>query len=411
MATIYYARRILLPDMTLLEHGGVSVENGRIRAVDQASHLKRARTDRVVNLGEMLLMPGLINLHTHLEETAIRSNIRSLDNESFAAFSMKKESRIRSISDAALAASVRLTTRHLLSVGTTTIVDTCRNMGTASFLSEEPIRAYSIFEFGRSESDFEEKLKAWQETRTALKNKNSRFLSGIGPHALFSLPPQAHRRLIAEASASGLLYSVHCAESAEELLAFCEQKGDLYFHITRSMPWPFGYTPLGSMPYALQENLVPPGALAIHCNQVGVSDLEALALRNVAVVTCVQYSQERGHKPFPLEVALDRSVCVCVGTETRFDAGSGSLFDEIFALRMLYPHISAATALAMVTTNPAQALGRSNDLGALKPGACADLLGVSVPHVGSEYYLDALLREEPSIRFVMIDGEEIVADY
>ena len=247
-------------------HGGaVSVEGNRICSVAARGKINRRANDYSVNLGDMLLMPGLINMHMHLEEGVVRAYPKDLE-ETFASWLAKKNSRIRQALAGTVEASIILGARELLSHGITTVVDNSRTGLSARALANVPIRRCIIREVHPDDAATEEEaIAAAQSTPEA---RDGIKTSGIGPYALFSLSPANHRALIEEAAHSGLLWLAHMAESSEELQAFSEQKGDLYFHIIRKKGWPYGAAAAGSMAYALDHNLIADGGVCVHCNYV-----------------------------------------------------------------------------------------------------------------------------------------------
>jgi 5-methylthioadenosine/S-adenosylhomocysteine deaminase len=234
---------------------------------------------------------------------------------------------------------------------------------------------------------------------------------GVGPYALYSLSPGNHRKVIELAREKKYFWASHCAESSEELQAFSEQMGDLYFHITRKKGWPYGKALRGSLDYALASDLIPDGAVLFHCNYAGVGELERLAAKNVFIVQCFQYTSALGHKTFPLDVARSRGISVCVGTESIVYSESMDLFDELNVAKRSYPHIPAKEMLQWVTGNPARALGAASHLGSLDEGKLADVIGVSVRHEREDDVLEQLILGEVQVRLVIVGGEEIIADY
>ena len=93
MATVYYAHWILLDTGELLENGVIVVSGNSIAAVGPRSAFRRESTDRVVNLGDTLVLPGFINMHTHLEECVVRGLAPHAD-ETFASFTAKKNNHL-----------------------------------------------------------------------------------------------------------------------------------------------------------------------------------------------------------------------------------------------------------------------------------------------------------------------------
>lgn len=400
--TVYFARHIYLENGDILQNGAVSVRNGRIFDVGPRGRLKRCRDERIVNLGDMLVMPGFINMHTHLEEGAIRGFEKSAE-ETFASWTNKRMSRMRHLTPEQIEQSIRLCTRELVAQGTTTVVDSSRTGLSAAVLQSEPIRSLIIKEI-RDEDQLEKSIK-WVEEQTGKK-----MSVGIGPHALFSLNPRVQRKIIEFSYENRCIWACHMGESAEELQAFSEQTGDLYFHLTRRRSWPFGETKFGPMHYAITENLIPSNGIVFHCNYINGHELSLLAAKKVHIVLCSKYAKMLGHKGFPVDVARNRGVQLCLGTEGSLPAGEMNLFDELFQLKMAYPHISASEMIGWVTKNPASALGLSDQLGSISPGKHADLVGVRFPYDPEENILESMFEADPEIGFVLIGGEEIIID-
>lgn len=408
MRTIYYPRWILCPDGSLLENGALAIEGNRIDAIGTRSRVGRYSGDRGVNLGPMLVLPGLINIHTHLEEGIVRGISRE-PHDSFATWFTKKSSRIKQASAAELEAAVRLGVRELLAQGITTVVDSSRRGISANILSQEPIRAWVVQELHAESQDEEQQqlLHCAQLLQTPLP----RIEQSAAPYALFSLSTDGHHALNTLLAQGQRRWLCHLAQSAEELQAFSEQSGDFYFQLTRNRPWPFGSNPVGSVNFALANSLIPTGGICVHCNYITGHELALLAARQVSLAISLRSTVLQGHKPLPLDIALKRGINLCAITESIADTHSLSLFDELFAIKQAFPHLPAVELLRWVTTNPAAALGMHNRLGVLAPQAYADFIGVNFEHDDGVDVLEELLQEEPGFGLVVVDGEEIVADY
>jgi cytosine/adenosine deaminase-related metal-dependent hydrolase len=407
MATVYFARWMLLDTGEVLENGALSVEGSRIISSGHRSRIKRTGNDRLVNLGDTLLLPGFINMHIHLDECMVRGTAKSAD-ETFAAFIAKKKSRVKQAGERT-EAGIKLLIRELLAEGTTSILDSSGTGLSSPLLSDEPIRSWVIHE--AHADDLAQDEGAPGDLRNKVASLPSRIGRAIGPHAIFSLSPFSQRKIIEIAASQQWLWATHIAESAEELQAFSERKGDLYFYITRKKPWPFGDTEMGSMNAALGANLIPNNGICFHCNYASGQELSLLAVKRAAVVHCFTYSEAIGHKRFPLEVALNRHILFCLGTEGIAPAGGMGLLDELYALKCTYPHISAAEMLKWITRNPAFALKMGDSLGTLSPGKLADLIAVRFTHDPREDILEELIMADVEMALVMVDGQEIIADY
>ena len=408
MGTFYRARWLLLDNGELAENGALVVTNDLITSVGPRGKVKRQAGDRIVNLGDALLLPGLINLRTNLEENVVRGAIPQAD-ETLASFSAKKNTRIKQAAEETLLAGIRLEIRELLAEGVTTVLDSSARGLSPRILATEPIRSWVLHE--ASADDLYEEEHAIDKVLTRITSCDKRIGAAVGPHALFSLTPQLQRKLIEFAAAYHYLWAAPIAESAEELQAFSERKGDLYFHITRKKPWPFGDTTLGPMHAALTQNLIPNGGICFHCNYASGHELSLLATKRVSVVSCFRYSEMLGHKRFPIDVARNRRVPMCLGTEGIAPVGELSLFDELFAFKNAYPHLSARELLRWVTQNPATALRMGDKLGSLTEGKFADVIAVRFSHAPGDDLLEELIVSDVEMALVMVNGQEVIADY
>ena len=88
METIYFAKWILLDSGELLLNGAISVSENQISAVGPRSKVRRGQKDRIVNLGDSLILPGFINMHTHLEESVLRG-VQKDPDETFTTWDIK----------------------------------------------------------------------------------------------------------------------------------------------------------------------------------------------------------------------------------------------------------------------------------------------------------------------------------
>jgi 5-methylthioadenosine/S-adenosylhomocysteine deaminase len=409
-STIYCARWMLQPTGEIIPNGAVAVEGSTIVDVSTRSKVKRSSGSRMVNLGDMLLLPGLINMHTHLEDGILRGLSREPE-ETFASWMAKKSTRLRQASLESIIPAVRLGIRESIAHGVTTIVDSSRTGASLVVLKDEPVRSWVVQEVHEEGDAQPDVARRMLDARKRIVADARALRLGLGPYAIFSVSPSAQRSLLDIARAEECLWATHMAESAEELQAFSEQKGDLYFQITRRRPWDYGRATMGPMHCAISGELIPNGAALFHCNYVNGHELSLLSAKDVAVTVCPRYNEELGHKRFPLDVALSRGITVCVGTESILEAGSAGIFDDLHCLRRQYPHIPARELLRWATQNPARVLRAAGRLGELSPGAMADIIGVSFAHDPSEDLLEELLVEDPSVRLVMVNGEEVVVDY
>jgi cytosine/adenosine deaminase-related metal-dependent hydrolase len=119
------------------------------------------------------------------------------------------------------------------------------------------------------------------------------------------------------------------------------------------------------------------------------------------------------HRPYPLTQALELGVPVCLGTDSRASSPDLSLLSEMREVAARHPNVPAETILRMGTLSGAEALGLE-DVGAIRPGAMADLVSVPLPKNAKgrpDELLAAMLRSDEDVEYVWLGGEalEVVA--
>jgi 5-methylthioadenosine/S-adenosylhomocysteine deaminase len=407
MATVYFARWVLLPGGKVLNNGAIAVDGDTITAIDSRGRLKRSSRDRVVNLGDMLLLPGLINMHTHLEESALRG-IEKSDDESFVSWTEHRANELKKLTPDSVISSARLAIRESLANGVTTIADTTRTGISAIVLEDEPIRSWVFHEIHPQTRIQPSDCISLLQKRIELSHRKDH--TGIAPYAVYSLSPLAHKSMTELSRNTGHLWSCHLGESAEELQAFTSKSGEIYDQILTHGDWPYGDTEYGPVYYAITNNLIPRHGICIHCNYMGVAELSLLSAKGVNAVFCPQYNAIAGHKPFPIDVAINHGLNVCLGTESPSISKALNLFDDLFNIKTSYPHLSAYQLISMVTENASRAL-RSNIIGRLATGAKADITGVRFPFDPNSDILEQMIVADARVMFVMVGGEEIIIEH
>jgi cytosine/adenosine deaminase-related metal-dependent hydrolase len=182
-STAYYAKWILLPDGSILTNGAVVVTGDTISSIGPRSAVRRYSDDRVVNLGKRLLLPGFINMHTHLEEGVFRGSVKN-EQENFISWMLKKEQRLNNAGADEILSTVRLGIRESLANGITSIVDTTRTDISPLVFHDEPIRYWIMHEPFSGDTDKEQELVSSLRKRIRQSRRTGNI--GIAPHALYS---------------------------------------------------------------------------------------------------------------------------------------------------------------------------------------------------------------------------------
>lgn len=246
---------------------------------------------------------------------------------------------------------------------------------------------------------------------------DQRFRLGVSPHAPYTASPQLIRELVTVASTRGLPVAMHLAESPEELQLLDEGRGPFQEILEeRGMwdPWVIGR---GSAPLDYLRMLTrAPKSLVIHGNYLDYTELAMMARQAgaMSLVYCPRSHAHFKHRRYPLTEALALGVPVCLGTDGKASNPDLSMLSEMREAAARHPSVAPETILRMGTLSGAEALGLT-DVGALRPGALADLVSIPLPKKAKgrpDELLSALLRsEEEEVEYVWLGGEalEVVA--
>jgi cytosine/adenosine deaminase-related metal-dependent hydrolase len=207
-------------------------------------------------------------------------------------------------------------------------------------------------------------------------------------------------------SHKGLLTACHVAESSEEARYFEKGAGpiaDRALYLNPRWVVPRETTPVQ---YLNDCGWLPKLDLGIHLNAVKDRDLRLLVKNRISAVHCPGSHAFFGHPPFRYGKFRRHRVPVCLGTDSLASNKSLSLFREMRLFQKENPGVSSHEVLSMATVNPARALGEGNQLGQIRPGFLADLIGIpfSRGRGASRTPQDRVLENRGEVSFAMIHG-------
>lgn len=383
--TSYRARWVLPITAPAIEDGVVTVENGRITYVGPGRQGDAGETD----LGDAILMPGLVNAHTHLELTVMRGFLEELD---FRRWILRLTSAKRAVlAREALLDSARAGLEEGIAAGITTYADTCDSGVVVDAMREYGVRGIMYQElFGPDPSqcaasiaDFRAKLAPLRALETDLCRV------GISPHAPYTVSDELFRASAELARAEKLPMAIHVAESDVETQLVVEGKGAFAEGLrTRGI----AVAPRATSPIRLLEKLgvLDARPLLIHCIRVGADDLDVIAAHKAPVAHCPVSNAKLGHGIAPLLETLAAGIDVGLGSDSMASNNRMNLLEEArIALLMQRARVgshevlTAADVLEMATMGGACALGLAGEVGSLEPGKAADLaafrIGTATP--------------------------------
>ena len=375
---LFRARTILPVSRSAIADGALAVRDGEILAVGEWRDLAREHPAAPVeDLGEVILMPGLINAHCHLDYTMMRGSL--FGGGSFSAWIQRLNAMRRSLDQRDYLDSIASGLSELRQWGCTTVLNIESFPELLPFLVDSPIRVWWFLEV----MDVRSRLESTEALAGAIQflEKAREHAGGLGisPHAPYTVSRDLYELSASFAAKHALPLCTHLAESDEEMKMFAEATGPLHAFLAsigRPMGDCGGRTPVQIL---LGEDLLPKGALLVHMNMITAGDRELLRATagNHPVIHCPRTHAFFERAPFDLGFFRESGIPVLLGTDSLASNEDLSMFGEMRAMQSAFPSLDPMEIIAMVTTRPAAAIGRSGRLGELSPGALADFIAVS----------------------------------
>ena len=381
-----------------VEDGMVCVEEGEISAWGKWDG--RQSTD----LGDVILMPGLINAHCHLDYSVMRGAIFS--NASFSQWVRRINELKRTLTDDDYLESIRIGFDELLRHGTTSVFNIESFPELMVRMPAPSIRTWWFYEM----MDVRNRIHTEDVVAGALSFFENRAGwpggFGLSPHAPYTTSPDLCRLARFCCEKYGMPFMTHLAESDEEFEMFRNARGPLHDFLNglgRPMSDTGDQTPVARM---LTENALPDGALLTHMNFLEEDDWEPLRGKNFSVIHCPCCHEYFGRATFPMERFLREGFNVCLGTDSLASNRSLNMFAEMQCVHRGHPGVAPQTLLEMATLNPAKAIGMAGRLGEICDNAEADL--IAIPYNGPADNLgEAILAHAGSVDWVMVGGRTV----
>jgi len=372
---IYRARTVLTMDGAPIENGAVAVKADRVVDVGRDEEVRARRSGPVTDLGEVVLLPGLINAHCHLDYTLLRGVIPP--QRSFTAWIQSINERKASLTPEDYVRSIEAGFAEAAEFGTTTMANLAAFPELIPRISDVPVRTWWFAEMidVRAAVSGAEVLANLQR---AVQDREDHFGGvGLAPHAPYTASHELYAEAAALAAEWGLPLTTHLAESAEEMQMFSEGDGALFDfmnEIGRSMDDCDGMTPVGMM---LKREVLNGRWIVAHLNELRPADLSLLGnAPRFHIAHCPRSHGYFGHAPFLLRELRALGFNLCLGTDSLASNADLSLFAEMREVRRTLPSLPAVEILRMATANGAAALGQGEMLGRLRVGYLADMIGI-----------------------------------
>jgi aminodeoxyfutalosine deaminase len=390
--------------------GAVVVSGNQIKAVGRWRELRSNLSRQVVDLGDAILMPGLVNAHCHLDYTLMAGQFTP--PKQFTDWLKLITSTKAGWDVSEYSASWLAGARMLVQSGTTTVGDIEAVPELLPAVWEAtPLRVFSFLEMIGITTRRPPELVLRETLEKMAALDHPRCAIGLSPHAPYSTVPQLLKSAAKVAEQNTWLVCMHVAESQTEFAMFADAKGEMFEWLRRSgrdMSDCGGISPVSHLERCgvLKNNL-----LAIHANYLARGDAAMMAKRKVSVVHCPRSHAYFRPAKFPLKRLVNAGVNVCLGTDSlasvvkmRGHPIELDMFAEMRLMAQNFPPLASRTILRMATMNGARALGQSGRLGQLSREALADL--IAVPWGGNmRRVTDEVLEHRGSVTASLINGK------
>lgn len=362
-----------------------------------------------VDLTGHIVMPGLVNTHTHSAMSLLRGTCDDADLHTWLGQVQAVE---QGLTHEDLVTGLRLAMAEMIRSGTTTFADMYHwdetLLATVVDAGMRVVAAPAMFDFdsvafarvssmtGREALDHVEQLAEQFADEPLVRLR-------FGPHATYTCSPEMLAEVASRAQSSGLGVHIHLSESADEVQRCIDQ---------------YGKTPIA---LAAAQGLLDVPTLVAHAVHATPQDIAILREHQAAVAHNPISNLKLGSGIAPLPELLAAGLDVGLGTDGAASNNSLDLFEEIKTAAMLHRGvhqqpdiITSANALAMATAHGAAAVGFP-EVGVLAPGRWADIIALrtdtphATPHLSPSSFLAFAARGD-DVRHVFVGGQCLLDD-
>lgn len=415
---VYRAQWVLPISSPPIADGAVVVDGARIAWVGAAAE---APEGLVIDLGACVLMPGLVNVHSHLELTALRGYLEDLEFRPWILRLTRSREQVMTVERRRAAARVGIAEGLL--AGITTYGDVSDSGESLVAMRELGVRGTMYREvFGPHQSQAAEavaglaaEVERWQGEAT------DRVRVGVSPHAPYTVSNELFEATAELARVGNLPLTVHIAES--------EAEDDLVVRGTGPFAdaWRargIDVVPRATSPIALlrETGVLDTRALLVHMVRATAEDIELVRRAGVAVAHCPASNAKLGHGIAPLVEMFGAGIPTGLGSDSVASSNRMDLLDDarlaVLQQRARCGRADEPTATALLqlaTRGGAAALGLPDIVGTLEAGKSADLAAFPLDPLRD----GPVFRPEDALvygaagrraRLVAVDGVELVRD-
>ncbi|HEY9077484.1 MAG TPA: amidohydrolase family protein [Anaerolineaceae bacterium] len=401
-------------DYCLFDPGAVAVNDGKISAVGKENTiLEQFNAGQVMDCKGKVLMPGLINAHTHVPMTLLRGLADDLRLDVWLmGYVMPVEREF--VDPEFVYLGTLLACAEMIQSGVTCFLDmyyfeeeiaqAVEKAGMRAVLSQ------TVLKFPTPDANSYEESIAYAEGFIQRWKGHPLVIPSVAPHAPYTCTPQILRECAALAVKYDVPLQIHIAETAGEVERMRADEG---------MP---------VVPYVKKQNLLEAKVVAAHCVHIDDGEIRTLSRSGAGAAHNPSSNLKLASGFAPVKRMLEQGLNVGIGTDGPASNNDLDMFEEIRLAALIAKGVSgdpttlpARTALSMATRIGAQALHISHLTGSIEPGKCADLILVdlSALHNSPRFKRDlqsvyaqlVYSAKSTDVSDVMVNGKWLMKDH
>jgi len=392
----------------VIPNGAVAIEGGRIVAVGERAEVEaRYRGKEVLDAGGGIVLPGLINAHTHAPMVLFRGIADDLKlMEWLQKYIFPAEAR--NVTAEFVKAGTRLAALEMIRSGTTTFVDMYYfEDQVAEAAKEAGLRAVageSLIEFPAPDNKTIPEALAYTERFLKRWAGDPLIVAAVAPHSTYLASPETLKASRALADRYGAPILIHLSESADEQSQIKER---------------YKKTPTEHL---RDLGILRKGLLGAHGVWLTAGDRALLKEAGAGVAHCPQSNMKLSSGAAPVREMLAEDLRLGMGTDGAASNNDLDMFEEMLTVALLAKHVTgdptvapAAAVLEMATRGGARALGMEDRLGSLEAGKRADLIVVDLGAPRLHPLYDAVSHlvyaaKGADVRHVVVEGKIVMRD-
>jgi 5-methylthioadenosine/S-adenosylhomocysteine deaminase len=394
------------PRGVVLEHHGVAIRDGVIQAIGPSAELNATwQADQNIDLGDQVLMPGLVNAHTHAAMALLRGLADDLPLMPWLQEHIWPAEQ-RWVGPEFVADGTRLACAEMLRGGVTCFNDMYFfpevTAQVASEIGQRAVVGLIVIDFPTAYAqDADDYLAKGLALHDRLQN-HATLHTAFAPHAPYTVSDAPLTRIAMLAEELDIPIHMHVHETAFEVEEAVKQHGG---------------RPLARLD-AL--GLLSPRLAAVHMTQLREDEIARLTDTGVSVVHCPESNLKLASGFCPVQTLLDAGISVAIGTDGAASNNDLDVFGELRTAALLAKGVAqnaaalnAEQALEMATLGGARALGLEERIGSIEVGKDADLISLDLQQLETQplYHLASQLvyaANRSQVRNAWVAGKHVL---